>query len=138
MFSIGQLSTRTGVKVPTIRYYEQIGLLPDPERTGGNQRRYTTHGLERLVFIRHARDLGFSIEAILALIELQEHPDHTCQSATAITNTQLQAVQEKIKSLKRLEAELLRLEEGCSRDGVSNECYIMTSLADHKLCLNEH
>ena len=64
MFSIGELSKRTKVKVPTIRYYEEMGLLTEAERTSGNQRRYDKEGLERLSFIRHARDLGFSIEAI--------------------------------------------------------------------------
>ena len=72
MFSIGELSKRTKVKVPTIRYYEEMGLLAEAERTRGNQRRYDKAGLERLSFIRHARDLGFSIEAISSLIELQD------------------------------------------------------------------
>ena len=58
MYSIGELSRRTGVKVPTIRYYEQMGLMPEGERTQGNQRRYRRDELERLAFIRHARDLG--------------------------------------------------------------------------------
>ena len=89
MFSIGELSKRTKVKVPTIRYYEEMGLLSEAERTSGNQRRYDTAGLERLSFIRHARDLGFSIEAILSLIELQEHPDRSCQAATEIATSQL-------------------------------------------------
>lgn len=64
MFSIGQLSKRTGVKIPTIRYYEQMGLIDAPERSEGNQRRYTKDGLGRLSFIRHSRDLGFLIEDI--------------------------------------------------------------------------
>lgn len=82
MFSIGELSKRTKVKVPTIRYYEEMGLLAEAERTSGNQRRYDKTGLERLSFIRHARDLGFSIGAISSLIELQEHPDRSCEAAT--------------------------------------------------------
>lgn len=57
MYSIGELSRRTGVKVPTIRYYEQIGLLPEAERSSGNQRLYSRKAMERLAFIRHARDL---------------------------------------------------------------------------------
>ena len=69
MFSIGDLSRRTGVKVPTIRYYEQMGLVAAPERSEGNQRRYGRQELERLAFIRHARDLGFAVEDIRSLIE---------------------------------------------------------------------
>ena len=69
MFSIGELSKRTGVKIPTIRYYEQMGLIDAPERSDGNQRRYSTDGLKRLSFIRHSRALGFSIEDIKGLLD---------------------------------------------------------------------
>lgn len=138
MFSIGELSKRTKVKVPTIRYYEEMGLLTEAERTSGNQRRYDTAGLERLSFIRHARDLGFSIEAILSLIELQEHPDRSCQAATEIATSQLSDVRAKIKRLRALEKELVRMSKGCEDDGVSEDCYVLASLADHKLCNREH
>jgi DNA-binding transcriptional MerR regulator len=83
MYSIGTLSKRTGVKVPTIRYYEQVGLLSEPDRTAGNQRRYGQTEIERLGFIRHARDLGFPIEAISSLISLNDHPDRSCADANA-------------------------------------------------------
>ncbi|WKL26959.1 MerR family transcriptional regulator [Sinorhizobium meliloti] len=75
MYTIGDLSRRTGVKIPTIRYYEQMGLLAAPERSEGNQRRYEKRELETLAFIRHARDLGLSIEAIRDLLALSEHPE---------------------------------------------------------------
>ena len=138
MFSIGELSKRTKVKVPTIRYYEEMGLLSEPERTEGNQRRYDAAGLERLSFIKHARDLGFSIEAISALIELQSHPDRSCQAATEIALSQLSDVKAKIKRLKALEKELIRISKGCDGEGVSEDCYVLASLADHKLCLHAH
>ena len=70
MLTIGELSRATGVKIPTIRYYEQMGLMAVAERSGGNQRRYESHDRERLSFIKHARDLGFTIEAIRELLEL--------------------------------------------------------------------
>ncbi|MCK0151017.1 helix-turn-helix domain-containing protein [Marivita sp. S6314] len=138
MFSIGELSKRTKVKVPTIRYYEQMGLLAEAERTSGNQRRYDKAGLERLSFIRHARDLGFSIDAISSLIELQEHPDRSCEAATNIARSQLEDVRAKIKRLKTLEQELSRISKGCDGDGVSGDCYVLASLADHALCDREH
>lgn len=138
MFSIGELSKRTKVKVPTIRYYEEMGLLAEAERTEGNQRRYDKAGLERLSFIRHARDLGFSIEAILSLIELQDHPDRSCEAATNITTSQLVDVRAKIKRLKALERELVRISKGCDGHGVSEDCYVLASLADHRLCDREH
>ena len=138
MFSIGELSQRTNVKVPTIRYYEKSGLLAAPERTEGNQRRYDVAGLERLSFIKHARDLGFSIEAIAALIELQGHPDRSCAEATDIASSQLADVRAKIKRLRALEKELARISKGCDGDGLSGDCYVLASLADHDLCEREH
>ncbi|MGC1503528.1 MAG: helix-turn-helix domain-containing protein [Sulfitobacter sp.] len=138
MFSIGELSRRTKVKVPTIRYYEEMGLLAEAERTAGNQRRYDKDGLERLSFIRHARDLGFSIEAILSLIELQDHPDRSCEAANSIATSQLVSVRAKIKQLKALEKELVRISKGCDGSGVSEDCYVLASLSDHGLCDREH
>lgn len=138
MFSIGELSRQTKVKVPTIRYYEDVGLLEAPERTSGNQRRYDKAGLERLSFIKHARDLGFSIEAISTLIELQEHPDRSCCEATAIAAAQLAQVRVKIGKLRALEKELERISNGCDGKGVAETCYVLASLADHTLCDREH
>ncbi len=140
MFSIGELSRRTNVKVPTIRYYEESGLLDaPPERTEGNQRRYdAAGGLERLSFIKHARDLGFSIDAIAALIELQGHPDRSCAEATDIASAQLADVRAKVKRLCALEKELERISKGCDGDGVTENCYVLASLADHDLCEREH
>lgn len=138
MFSIGELSQRTSVKVPTIRYYEETGLLNAPERTEGNQRRYDAAGLERLSFIKHARDLGFSIEAIASLIELQDHSDRSCQAANNIALSQLFAVRAKIKRLRALEKELVRISKGCDGEGVTGDCYVLASLADHRLCREDH
>ncbi len=137
-FSIGELSRRTRVKIPTIRYYEDMGLLRAPDRTEGNQRRYDRAGLERLSFIKHARDLGFSIEAIAELIVLQEHPDRSCSSASHIALSQLAEVRSKITKLKSLERELARLAKGCDGAGVSGDCYVLAALADHDLCEHEH
>ncbi len=138
MFSIGTLSNQTGVKVPTIRYYEQTGLLDAPERTEGNQRRYGKAELERLGFIRHARDLGFSIEAIAALIRLQNHPDRSCKEATDIAIAQLGYVRAKIERLQKLETELVRITDGCSGLGVTEDCYVLASLGNHGLCEADH
>jgi len=78
---IGSLSDRTGVKVETIRYYEQMGLMAPSERSDGNQRRYSRGDVERLAFIRHARELGFEVDAIRTLLELQDRPDQPCTTA---------------------------------------------------------
>ena len=138
MLTIGKLGEAAGVKVPTIRYYEQTGLLKPPERTEGNQRRYGKAQLEQLGFIKHARDLGFSIESILALIVLQSHPDRGCQSATEIAQTQLADVRAKIRQLTALERELSRISEACSGAGRAQDCYVLAALADHAFCEADH
>ncbi|KQU78695.1 MerR family transcriptional regulator [Mesorhizobium sp. Root102] len=137
MFSIGDLSRRTGVKVPTIRYYEQMGLVAAPERSEGNQRRYSRQELERLAFIRHARDLGFAVEDIRSLIELSGHPEQLCGHADRIAEEQLISVREKIAQLKRLETELERIATCCDGKTVG-DCYVIRALSDHALCADEH
>ncbi len=137
MFSIGEMARRTGVKVPTIRYYEELGLIAAPERTEGGQRRYGRADLDRLAFIRHARDLGFSLEAIRALLRLSAHPQTPCADADAIAAAHLAEVRERIARLERLEAELERIAGGCHGE-TAGECYVLQALADHGLCGHEH
>ncbi|MFN7012532.1 MerR family transcriptional regulator [Rhizobium arsenicireducens] len=137
MYSIGELSRRTGVKVPTIRYYEQMGLIAAPDRSEGNQRRYERAELERLTFIRHARDLGFPIEAIRELLALSGHPDEPCERADHIAREQLVEVREKIARLQKLEHELDRIVAHCGNHTVG-DCYVIRALSDHGLCDNEH
>ncbi|MGI9351923.1 MAG: MerR family transcriptional regulator [Rhizobiaceae bacterium] len=136
MHSIGDLAQKTGVKVPTIRYYEQMGLIELPERTIGNQRRYDKSGLQRLSFIRHSRDLGFSIENIRELIELGKHPNEPCTDVHEIALRNLADTRRKITRLKRLEQELKRLST-CDAKLVEN-CAVFESLADHRFCQSDH
>lgn len=137
MFSIGDMARRSGVKVPTIRYYEQTGLLDAPERSEGNQRRYTKAELDRLVFIRHARDLGLTIEAIRDLLELSGHPEKPCAEADRIAAEHLAEVRDRIARLRRLEAELERIVAGCEGSSV-RDCHVIGALANHGLCQSEH
>lgn len=137
MYSIGELSRRAGVKVPTIRYYEQMGLIAAPDRSEGNQRRYERAELERLTFIRHARDLGFPIEAIRELLALSRHPDEPCERADHIAREQLVEVREKIARLQKLERELDRIVSHCGSHTVG-DCYVIRALSDHGLCDHEH
>lgn len=137
MFTIGALSRQTGVKIPTIRYYEQIGLLDAADRSAGNQRRYTDDQTERLTFIRHARGLGLRLDAIRELIKLSQHPEQSCADADRIAAEQLNEVRERIARLRRLETELARIASGC--DGTSaKDCTVIRALADHSLCESEH
>jgi DNA-binding transcriptional MerR regulator len=84
MLTIGSLGKKTGTKVQTVRYYEQIGLMPEPGRTEGGQRRYGDAEVDRLSFIRHARQLGFPLEAIRELLDLSDNPDRSCHEADSI------------------------------------------------------
>ena len=137
MLSIGELSRRAGVKDPTIRYYEQMKLINAPERTGGNQRRYSKPELDRLSFIKHARDLGLKIDDIRELLTLSAHPEKPCTEANRIAADHLASVRERISKLQRLEAELSRIAEGCEADRVEN-CYVIESLSNHALCTESH
>lgn len=137
MYPIGELSRRTGVKIPTIRYYEQMGLIAAPDRTGGNQRRYSADELERLSFIKHSRDLGLSLNAIRELIRLDEHPEQPCGDADRIANEHLGEVRARIARLRKLERELVRISAACS-GGTMADCNVIKALSDHKLCGNEH
>lgn len=91
-YSIGQMSRQTGVKVTTIRYYEKRGLIPSPARTEGGQRRYDEAALERLVFLRHAREPGFGFDSIAALMPLAEAPAEDCAPAHRIAGKRHAAV----------------------------------------------
>ena len=137
MLSIGELSRRTATKVQTIRYYEQIGLMREAERSAGGQRRYAERDLERLAFIRHARELGFPLDAIRELLDLADNPKRPCEEADAIARRQLIRVEQRIRRLEALRAELTRMLEECAGGRVS-ECRVIEVLRDHSQCLTDH
>jgi len=127
---ISVASAHSRVKVPTIRYYEEIGLLPKPGRTKSNRRRYDAADLRRLVFIRHAREMGFEIDAIRALLSIQDRPDQSCEAVDAIARARLDEVERRINILLTLKAELERMIAACSRGRVA-ECRVIEALAAH-------
>jgi len=134
-FTIGWLSSQTNCKVQTIRYYEQIGLMPEPPRSAGNRRLYDTKHVEQLAFIRHSRQLGFSLDAIRSLLSLVSHPDQTCEAATDIAQVQLKEVESRIERLQAMKGELQRMVKEC-RGGRVSECRVIEVLADHNKCLH--
>ena len=95
-FSIGELAKATGTKAETVRYYERIGLLPEPARTSGNYRAYSRPHLERLSFIRRARDLGFSLDQVRALLRLADDREQSCAEVDRIAKLHLTEVDRKI------------------------------------------
>lgn len=132
--TIGEASRRSQVKVPTIRYYEQIGLLPTPARTEGNRRLYGENDLRRLRFIRHARDLGFDIEPIRQLMAMADEPLRPCADADRIAQSHLAAIDDRIARLTALRAEIARMAE-CTQE-VVRECRVIEVLGDHGACLH--
>lgn len=137
MPNIGEASKRTGVKVPTIRYYEQIGLLPAPGRSAGNQRVYDDAMLDRLAFIRHARDLGFPLSDIQDLLAMADDPDRSCAAADVIATRQLASVKARIARLTALQRELERMLTQCSH-GTIADCRVIEVLGNHDLCTQDH
>lgn len=137
MPTIGSLAKKTGTKVQTIRYYEQIGLMPEPERTEGGQRRYCEADLDRLSFVRHARQLGFSLDAIRELLDLSDQPTRPCHEADVIARQQLKQVEQRIARLHALRTELKRMVREC-RGGRTADCRVLDVLRDHSECLTDH
>ncbi|PHQ83494.1 MAG: MerR family transcriptional regulator [Thalassobium sp.] len=137
MLTIGTLARKTGTKVQTIRYYEQVGLMLEPDRTEGGQRRYDGDGLDRLAFIRHARQLGFTLEAIRELLDLSDDPEKPCDEADQIARRQLLQVEQRIARLEALRTELERMVHECS-GGNTADCRVLEVLRDHSECLTKH
>lgn len=131
--TIGRASQAAGCKVQTVRYYEQIGLLPSPPRSEGNQRLYGPEDIRRLAFIRHARQLGFPLQAIRDLLSLGDEPEQSCEAADAIAKVQLGDVERRIGRLQALRRELERMIEQC-RGGRIADCRVIEVLGDHALC----
>jgi DNA-binding transcriptional MerR regulator len=128
ILSIGDLSRETGCKIPLIRWYEQVGMLSAPARTSGGHRAYGRGHLERLDFIRHAREFGFPLDAIRQLLDLSNGP--SCDAAHDIASAQLAAVEGKLKRLETLRAELAHMVDTACR-GAPADCRILATLADH-------
>jgi DNA-binding transcriptional MerR regulator len=134
--SIGRLSLKTGVKVPTIRYYESVGLMPLPPRTQGNRRLYGSEAAARLQFIRHARELGFEIDAIRQLLDLSDQPQRSCAEADAIARRHLSEIKSRITRLKALEREVQRMIRECERGQIC-DCRVIDVLSHHDHCLHK-
>jgi len=135
--TIGEAARESGVKVTTIRFYEERGLLPAPGRSDGGQRLYGASQIARLRFIRHARELGFDMVALADLLELAGHPDAPCAMADKLAEARLEDVRRKIRALQALEGELARMLSAC-RQGTADRCAVLESLADHAHCAGPH
>ena len=111
--------------------------MPEPARTEGNQRRYGSRHLERLAFIRHSRQLGFSLQTIRELLTLADDPGRSCAAVDQLAQRQLEHVESRIARLEALKTELERMIVQCGRGRIAN-CRVIEVLADHTHCLTDH
>ncbi len=126
-YQIGEMSRQTSVNIETIRYYERIGIMPEPDRSSGGTRQYDHDHLKRLFFIRRSRELGFSIQEIRALLAMVDSHEYSCADVHQLTIAHLSDVQSKIADLKKLEKALKQMAAECSRGDVP-ECPIVDTL----------
>lgn len=132
--AIGDLARQTGTKVNTIRFYEEIGLLPDALRTASGRRSYEASDVRRLAFIRHGRQLGFSIPEIRSLLALSDQPDRDCAEAAAIAREHLLEIEVRIARLETLRSALTDVATSCE-GGRAAECRVIEAIAETELAL---
>jgi MerR family mercuric resistance operon transcriptional regulator len=126
-FAIGVLSRRSGVNVETVRYYERAGLLPKPARSFGGYRLYRPSDVDRLRFIRRARDLGFSLDEVRRLLDLADRRSRSCRRVHDIAAQHLAEVRAKIADLRRMEGVLGGMVEACAQ-GTLPACPLLDAL----------
>ena len=126
--TIGRLAQSSGVNLETVRYYERIGLMPEPDRTGGGHRLYDDDHRRRLAFIRRSRELGFSIEEIRTLLGLAEPQRRACDEVRAIASAHLGAVRAKMADLARLESLLASTVARCDGRAAAPTCPVLELL----------
>ena len=127
-FGIGELARLTGTKVATVRWYERVGLLVKPPRTSGNYRTYGPVHLARLTFIRRARNLGFSLDQVRALLRLADRRDQPCAEIDVIARQHLAEVERKVADLTALGNELRQIITRCGH-GLVADCRVIEALS---------
>jgi len=126
--TIGTLAGEAGVGVETVRFYQRRGLLREPQRAHGRIRRYGPNDVERLNFIRSAKELGFSLDEIAELLQLDDGTD--CDEARSLAEHKLADVRQKIVALKRIERVLSQLVRECRKQEGSIHCPLIVYLRE--------
>jgi MerR family copper efflux transcriptional regulator len=127
-FTIGQLAREAGVGVETIRFYEREKLLKKPARSPSGYRRFGEDAVARLVFIRRAKDLGFSLAEIRELLALRADPKKDCSAVNRRAQTKIVEIEERIRDLQRMKRALLNLSTACANGTTVDDCVILDSL----------
>lgn len=126
--TISQVATAADVNVQTIRYYERRGLFPTPRRTPAGYRQYTDDAVGCLRFIKHAQDLGFSLQEIQELLGLRVRYGAACDAVERKTRQKIQLVQQRIRDLQRMKRTLERLAAACTARRPTDDCPILDAL----------
>lgn len=124
----GELARRGGVKLPTIRYYERRGILPEPPRTAAGYRVFNADALRRLRFIKHAQTLGFTLKEIEELLALRLDSENKCDDVRRRAEAKVRHVEEKIKHLRVIKKAINRLIDVCRNRGSADECPLLELL----------
>jgi len=127
-FTIGRLARRAGVKVSTVRVYERHGLLAEPARSAAGYREYEAEDLERLVFIRRAKELGFTLAEVRELLALFDDPDTGCAEVRAQAEEKLADIGDRLRDLRRIQRALTDLTRACTGEGPTSGCPIFQAL----------
>lgn len=125
---IGELARRAGTVPETVRYYEQQGLLPRPQRSEGNYRIYTEEHLERLQFIRNCRSVGMTLEEVRRLLYFRDRPDMACHEINELLDAQILRLSDQISGLQALENSLRELRACCEGPRTAGDCGILARL----------
>lgn len=126
--TIGQLAKHTDVGIETIRFYERKGLIKDPPRRESGYRQYPPEVVKRILFIKRAKELGFSLKEIADLLSLRVNPNSTCANVKKRAEDKLDLVEEKIHELRRIKKALTQLVKTCRGKGPTSECPILEAL----------
>lgn len=129
LLSIGKVAKRASISVETIRFYERMGLLAEPQRKASGYRQFSEADVRKLVFIQHAKNLGFSLNEIKELLSLQADNRSTSREIRNIAAHKLQDIENKIKMLERMRETLQHLVNKCPGKGPTSECPILDALA---------
>src|SRR5947208_17163548 len=129
--TIGQVARAADVNVQTIRYYERRGLVTTPRRTPSGYRQYAEDAVSRLRFIKHAQELGFSLQEIQDLLGLRVRHAAACDAVERKTRQKIDVVQQKIRDLQRMKRTLERLAAACAARRPTDDCPILEALEDH-------
>jgi MerR family mercuric resistance operon transcriptional regulator len=126
--TIGQLARGAGVGVETIRFYEREGLLAEPDRRPSGYRQYPAEAVKRVRFIRHAKELGFTLKEIQELLELRVDPKSSCSDVRQRAQAKITDIEERIAALAQMKGALERLVRSCRGRGPTDECPILAVL----------